>query len=228
QRLLEPAAGLFLAAPEQEVLAKLDLLGAARQRLGRHHRRLDLRLLPFVVVGILAEQHFGHDQPEYRVAEELERLVVGHAAARILRGARLVRQGVLEQAAIPETVADADLQLLELVSQPDDARADVFAVAGDDALGILPDILGHGDADVAQRVHRHWPDRLGIAGDPEAADPVAVEQRGDHRGFDVGSRGEDDAGGRHYSTRTSTQVMSSCCAWAPAKTSTSRSIRSRN
>ena len=48
------------------------------------------------------------------------------------------------------------------------------------------------------------------------------------RGFDVGGRGEDDARSGHYSTRTSTQVMSSCCAWAPAKTSTSRSIRSRS
>ena len=80
-------------------------------------------------MGILAEQHLGHDQPQHRVAEELERLVVGDAAARILRGARLVRQRVLEQPAILEAVADALLQLLELVAQPDDARADVLAVA---------------------------------------------------------------------------------------------------
>ena len=67
----------------------------------------------------LAEQRVRHHQPEHRVAEELERLVVDHAARDIFGSARLVGERVLEQPAIAETVADARLQLLELVAQPD-------------------------------------------------------------------------------------------------------------
>ena len=48
QRLLAPAAGLLLAAPEQQVIAERQPLGLPRQRRRRHQRRLDLRLLPFV------------------------------------------------------------------------------------------------------------------------------------------------------------------------------------
>ena len=60
-----------------------------------------------MVLGELAEQHVGDDEPEHRVAEELERLVVEDAAARVLVRARPVRQRVLEQPAVVEAVADA-------------------------------------------------------------------------------------------------------------------------
>ena len=107
QRLLAAAAGLLLAAAEDHVVAEPELLGHLGERRGRHQVGLDLRLLSFGVRRERAEQRLGHDQAEHRVAEELERLVVGDAAARILVRLRLVRQRVLEQAAIAEAVADA-------------------------------------------------------------------------------------------------------------------------
>ena len=137
QRLLEAAAGLLLAAAQDQMLAEPELLGMPRQRLRRDDGGLDLRLLAFVVVRVLMEQRVGHDQAEHGVAEKLERLVVGHAARRILGRARLVRQRVLEQAAIAEPVVDARLQLVELVAQAHDARADVLAMAVDDAARLV-------------------------------------------------------------------------------------------
>ena len=120
QRLLAAAAGLLLAAPEQQVIAERQPLGLPRQRRRRHERRLDLRLLPLVELGKRVEQDVGDDEAEDRVAEELERLVVDHAAADVLVGARGVRHRVLEQAAIAEPVVDRLLQRVELVAQPDD------------------------------------------------------------------------------------------------------------
>ena len=54
-----------------------------------------------------------------------------------------------------------------------------------------------------ERVDRHRPDRLRVAGRAEALDAVAVEQRHDDAGFDVGGRGEDDDG--HVSWRPASQ-----------------------
>ena len=71
-----------------------------RQRRRRDERRLELRLLPFVVLRELAEEHVGDDEAEHGVAEELHRLVVEHAAAGVLVDARPVRQRVLEQPAV--------------------------------------------------------------------------------------------------------------------------------
>ena len=67
--------------------------GAGEEPVGQH--------------GVLAvvEQQARDGQAEHRVAEELERLVVGHPTARILGGARLVGQRVLEQAAVAEAIA---------------------------------------------------------------------------------------------------------------------------
>ena len=107
-----------------------------------------------------------------------------------------MRERVLEQPAIPEPVSQPFLELLELVPQVDDARADVFAMALDDAPGIVGGFVGHGNPDVAQRVDGHRPDRLRIPGDAEARDAVAVEQRHDDAGFDVG-RGREHDDGRH-------------------------------
>ena len=67
-------------------------------------------LCAFVEVGILAIEHFGDDEAEHRVAEELERLVVDDAAGDVLVRARSMRQRVLEQAEIAEAVADARLE----------------------------------------------------------------------------------------------------------------------
>ena len=60
--------------------------------------------------------------PSTRVAEKLQRLVVAHAAADVLVGARGVGHRVLEQAAIAEAVADRLLQRVELVAQPHHLR----------------------------------------------------------------------------------------------------------
>ena len=63
----------------------------------------------------LAEQHVGDDEAEHGIAEELERLVVEHAAARVLVRARLVRQRVLEEAAVAEAVVDPLLERFEFL-----------------------------------------------------------------------------------------------------------------
>ena len=127
--MLAAAAGLLLAAAEDQVRAEVDPLAEPRQRRRRDDRRLQLRLLPFVVLRELAEQHVGDDEAEDRVAEELHRLVVEDAAARVLVHARAVRQRVLEQPAIAEAVADGALERLELGAERND-RAPVVAPRG--------------------------------------------------------------------------------------------------
>jgi hypothetical protein len=174
------------------VVAEPHLLGLPRERLRGDDRRLDLRLLPLVVLGKPAEERLGDHETEHGVAEELERLVVEDAARRVLGRARLVRERVLEQPAVAEAVGDAALEVVELVAQPDDAAADVLAVALDDAPRLVRGVGGDGDADVLERVDRHRPDRLRIARPAEARDSVAVEQRHHDARFDVGSRREDD------------------------------------
>src|SRR5688500_9769424 len=96
---------------------------------------------------------------------------------------------------------DAALQVTELVAEPHDARADVLAVAGNDPVRVLRGILRDSHPDIAERIHRHRPDRLRIAGDAEARDSVAVEQGHDDARLDVGG-GREDNTGRHYSTLT--------------------------
>ena len=57
--------------------------------------------------------------------------------------------------------------------------------------------LGHGDADRSPSgVDRHRQDRLRVAGAAEAVDAVAVEQRHDDAGLDVGRRCEKTTTGR--------------------------------
>ena len=116
QRRLAAAAGLLLAAPEDQVIAEIETLGDAREAPGRDQRRLDLRLLPFVELRILAIERVRDHEPEHGVAEELERLVVDHAAGDVLVRARSMRQRVLEQPAIAEAIAEPRLQLGELVA----------------------------------------------------------------------------------------------------------------
>ena len=84
QRLFAAAAGLLFAAAEQQMIPELQPFGLARERRRRDQRRLGLRLLPFVELREIAEQHVGDDEAEQRVAEELHRLVVGDAAADVL------------------------------------------------------------------------------------------------------------------------------------------------
>ena len=129
QRLLAAAAGLLLAAAEDHVVAETQPLGELRERRRGHDVRLDLRLLPFGVGRERAEERVGNHQTEHRVAEELERLVVHDAAARVLVRLRLVRQRVLEQPAIAETIAEPRLERIELLRQRHhQPAADLLAV----------------------------------------------------------------------------------------------------
>ena len=61
-------------------------------------------------------QRVGDDEAEHGVAEELERLVVDDAAGDVFVRARAMRQRVLEQPAIAEAIAQARLELGELVA----------------------------------------------------------------------------------------------------------------
>ena len=174
------------------MLAEAEALGVPRKRLRRDDRRLDLRLLPFRIVGISVKQCVGHDEAEHRVAEELERFVVDDAAREVLGRARAVRERVLEQPPIPEPIADARLQVLEFVAQPHDAAADLVAMRVDDPRRLLGRFRVHGDPDLAERVHRHGENRLRVARHADAVDAVALEERHDDAGLDVGARSEDD------------------------------------
>ena len=58
-RVLVAPAGLLLAAAEDQEVAEPEPLAEPRQRRRRDQRRLELRLLPFVVLRELAEEHVG-------------------------------------------------------------------------------------------------------------------------------------------------------------------------
>ena len=108
---------------------------SAAERRRRHDRGLQLRLLPLVVLRELAEEHVRDDEPEDRIAEKLQRLVVDDAAAGILVHARAVGQRVLEQAAIAKAIADDALERLELAAERHDAPGtNLVTVAVDDLL----------------------------------------------------------------------------------------------
>ena len=110
QRRLFAAPAPFLAASKQEILPEPERGAQPCQRRCGHENGLGLRLAPLVIVGELVEQPVGDDQVEHRIAEELHRLVVGHAAARVLMGAGSVRQRMLEQTLVPKHIAEPPLQ----------------------------------------------------------------------------------------------------------------------
>ena len=185
QRQLAAAARFLLATPQEQVVAERQPLGLAAERCGRHQRRLYLRLLPFVVGGKFAEQHVGDDEAEHRVAEELERLVVGDAAADILVGTRRVGHGVLEQAAVAEPVLDGALQLLEFVTQADHLSGLQFgAMAFDDASRFLGFVRVDGEAHLSEITDSERKDRPRQAGGDDRHDAVGLQQPADDVGLD--------------------------------------------
>ena len=101
--MLLPAARLLFAAAEQHEAAEIDVLREPREGGGGHDAGLDLGLVAFAVRRKPVEQQVGDDEPEHRVAQELERLVVDDAARRVFVRARSVRQRVLEQAEVART-----------------------------------------------------------------------------------------------------------------------------
>ncbi len=94
-RGLVATTGRLLAATEAYVVADAKSAGHDGQCLGTDDGRAQLGQLTFWQVGVVGEQGVGDDEPEHRVAEELEALVVGHSA--VLVRERAVRQGMLQQ-----------------------------------------------------------------------------------------------------------------------------------
>ena len=74
------------------------------QRAHVDHRRAQLGQLALGQVRVVAVERVGHDEPEHRVAEELQPLVVRQAA--VLVGVGPVGQGAFEQVRVDD---DADL-----------------------------------------------------------------------------------------------------------------------
>ncbi len=161
---------------------------------------LGLRFLALVPLRKLAEEHIGDREAEHGITEKLQRLVVGHAAADVLVGARRVRHRVLEQAEVPEAVAGRALQRVELVPQAHDLPGrQLRPMAVDDAARLLDVFLVHGQADVAEAVNRQRKDVPHRAGRHDARHAVRLEQTAHDAGFDVGMRAKDDdeGGGGH-------------------------------
>ncbi len=175
------------------MLAQTELFGHLRQGRRRHQVRFDLRLLPLRVPREGAEQRFGDDEPEHRIAEEFERLVVSDAAAWILVRLGLVGQRVLEQAAILEGVANARFERVELLRQRHDhAAADLFAVTVDDANGIGRVLVAHRNTGLAELVDLELEQPGSRPCSAQRLHAMTVEQRFDDVGLDVGVGPEDD------------------------------------
>jgi len=96
------------AAPEGQARAEVDPPRPRRERLRVDQRAAHPRELALVGVGVGAREQLAHAEPEHRVAEELEALVV--VQPRLVGEAR-VRQGLLEAGDRPR--AHGLLQLRE-------------------------------------------------------------------------------------------------------------------
>ncbi len=97
------AAGLALAAAENQVLAEADFCGDFRKRRILDQRRTQPAQVTFRRERMGTKNHFGNDEIEDGVAEELESFVAGARSA-------AVRQRLLEQSGIVEYVAQRFLQ----------------------------------------------------------------------------------------------------------------------
>jgi hypothetical protein len=163
-----------------------------RQRRGRDQRRLGLGLLSLLELRELPIQQVRHDEAEDRVAEELQRLVVHHAAGRVLVRLGLVRQRVLEQTRVPEPVADPALEGRQrLAERHHRARGPLLPVLRDDPGGLLGQLRRHGHAHLPQPLHVEGEHRRRRAGRLDRLDAVRLEQAPDDPGLDVGGRAED-------------------------------------
>ena len=90
-------------------------------------------------------------------------------------------------------VADAALQVRELVTQRNDAAARPSrAVAVDEPPGLLRILRAHGNPDVGVAVHRERKNRPRQARRHQRRDAVAFEQAADDARLDVGRRSEHD------------------------------------
>ncbi len=138
----------------------------------------------------LAKEHVRNHESEDGIAEKLHRLVVEDAAAGIFVHARTVRQGVFQQPAIPEPVADTALERLELRSERHDARRPgLVAMAVDDLPGVGAVLGLDGNPQLAQGQRKR---RARQVGRNHRADPVRLEQPADHLRLALRRRAKDD------------------------------------
>ena len=115
ERLFVAPPGTLLAMAEPEGRTELQAPGAARERLRAHDPGLDARKVAFRRQRSAAEEPAGGDQTEHRVAQELEALVV--LLQPLFVGEGGVGQGLLEQRAILEPVAEPLLELIRVQCQ---------------------------------------------------------------------------------------------------------------
>ena len=141
----------------------------------------------------LAKQHLGDDEPEHRIAKELQRLVVGDAAARVFLGAGLVRERMFQQPAVAEPVSEAPLQRLELVADGDHGRAIGVRPVRLDKPCRLGRLVGrHGNAHLPQAFHADREHRWRALQRAHDRDAVRLQQAGDNARLDIRVGTEDD------------------------------------
>jgi hypothetical protein len=107
---LPPAPGLLLAASQNELEGKAQALGPGSEARRRHEVGPGLALQAFVPVGIPPMEEVRDHEPEDRVPEELEGLVVPDLSRGILVRAARVGEGLVEDLEIDEVVAEEYLQ----------------------------------------------------------------------------------------------------------------------
>ena len=92
------SSGGFLAATEQKMLAKAEGPGDHSKCLGTHDGGTKLSELPFGQIGMVREKGVSDNEPQYRVAEKFEPLVIGDLT--VLVSVRPVGQRMPEQTGI--------------------------------------------------------------------------------------------------------------------------------
>ena len=108
-RLFRPRIALLGRLAQTQVAAELEPPRGFGERGAAYQVSLELRQAPLVHPGERPQQGVGDHETERRVAEELERLVVGPAA--LLVGERRVGQRACDETAVPERVAEPALEL---------------------------------------------------------------------------------------------------------------------
>lgn len=114
RRLLAPTRLVFAMAKLKR-RAELELTGAPGQSLGADHVGPGPRQDAFGRGGITAEEVVRRDQPQHRVAQKLQPLVVLLQAPFV--GERAVGQGLFKQRAVLEPVAETRFEILDRVGQ---------------------------------------------------------------------------------------------------------------
>src|SRR5438067_566215 len=94
---------------QEEKISQVQLATDPRAGTPADHGRLDFCQIAFLVIGETLEELFADDQPQDRVAQELESFVGGQA--RIRTGS--VRQGGAKERRLAEAVLNRLLALLQ-------------------------------------------------------------------------------------------------------------------